>query len=455
MPTTNEINRLNPVDDIINARIISLSETNDQFWSSLNHDRRENVHSFFQYPAMMVPVVTKKLIDIIIESQVGIKSLLDPFVGAGTTLTAGMYHGLDCCGQDINPLAILVSRAKTGPFYYSSLVGRTQELLSVVNSDSSNEIEADFTKINKWFQHEVAIELSKLVRAIRNERFIWARRFYWVALAETVRLSSNDRTSTYKLHIRSADDIERRDISPISLFSNIVARNLEDLGKFKRELENIGWIQHGRYKKDVALNLKDTKEGITQSNGKKYDLLVTSPPYGDNNSTITYGQHSYLPLQWIDLNDIAPEAKQSFLKSTHEIDSRSLGGKRDRHLKKQVDFLKTKSVSLWNTLEILESKPRDRLSRVSAFYTDFIQTLDKIVNSLSLNAYLIWTVGNRHVGGIEIPNHQILTELLSTLDVHLVIDLERNIAQKRMPERNQISKTMQYEKILIFRKTTV
>lgn len=452
MPTVIKTSHLSPVDNTLLSKINKLSEANDQFWSYPNHDRRENVHSFFQYPAMMVPAVTKKIVDLIIDSQPGITNIFDPFVGAGTTLIAAMHHGLNCFGQDVNPLAILISQSKTGPFYCTSLVERTETLLSFAQDDSSDDIEADFLYLDKWFQHDVAMELSKLVRAIRSERFLWARRFYWVTLAETVRLSSNDRTSTYKLHSRISDEIAIRDISPLSMFSNLAKRNVEDLNNFRKELECVGSVRRGRYLGEINLSLRDTKEGIAKSDHQTFDLLVTSPPYGDNTSTITYGQHSYLPLQWINLTDITLEANESYLRTTQEIDRRSLGGKRERNLENQIAALEEESASLLSVLKILEDKPRDRRSRISSFYTDFIQTLDKIIGSMTANAYLVWTIGNRHVGGIEIPNDQILIELLNKRNVILVKELERNISQKRMPERNQISETMKQEKILIFRK---
>ena len=63
-------------------------------------------------------------------------------------------------------------------------------------------------------------------------------------------------------------------------------------------------------------------------NGSLYDVVVTSPPYGNNATTVPYGQYSYLPLQWIDLADIGDDVNAEFLRTTHEIDRRSLGGSR-------------------------------------------------------------------------------------------------------------------------------
>ena len=47
---------------------------------------------------------------------------------------------------------------------------------------------------------------------------------------------------------------------------------------------------------------------VKRANGDSlYDLLVTSPPYGDNRTTVPYGQHAFLPLQWVELSDIGKD----------------------------------------------------------------------------------------------------------------------------------------------------
>lgn len=455
MPHMNRVSHLSNVDDLLRAEIARLTESDEQLWSSPYRDMRESVHAFFQYPAMMIPVVQRRLIEVITNVQDGIKCMLDPFVGAGTTLTAAMYKGLDCYGQDINPLAVLLSRSKTGPFFYDALSRRTLEVIEAARADASQEVAVDFPNLDKWFRRDVAIELSRLKRAILCESQTWARRFMWITLAETIRLTGNDRTSTYKLHIRPADEIASRDLLPIDIFSELILRNLNDLKRFKGDLERAGYVRRGRFTGKVEVVLRDTGEEIIRPDGQVnhvYDLLVTSAPYGDNTSTITYGQHSYLPLQWIDLEDISPEADESFLRTTQEIDRRSLGGSRSRKLSEQIEQLRSKSHSLSSTFDALANKPRDRASRVAAFYLDFVKALDHIVSALAVNAYMIWTVGNRCVGGVEVPNDRILTELLEARNAQLVTQVERRIYQKRMPPRNRISKTMSREKILIFRK---
>ncbi len=445
--------------EVIDQQIIDdidrLTEEHNHFWSSPNHDRSEYLHSFFQYPAMMVPVVQRKLIEIITRNKPSISNVLDPYMGSGTSLVACMENGLDCYGQDINPLAILVAKTRTGPYYITAIKERKAAFFKLFENDTSTKIEADFPGLKKWFKNDVAVELSRIVRAIRKESRPAIRRFYWVILAEVVRLTSNDRTSTFKLHIRKLEDINKRNISPIEVFKDHYQNCIEDLQWYSELLIKSGRISKGAYKGNVTVKLADSKETIFDpaENIDFFDLLVTSPPYGDNKTTVTYGQHSYLPLQWIDLTDIHPLATSDYLKSTSEIDSRGLGGRIKRR-NQQINLaeLFLASVSFEETYRKLVTNSPDKVNKVVSFIGDLYSSIKNIHKSLKADAYQIWTVGNRNVGGMEIPNDRIIKELLESQGAILVKKISREILNRRMAKRNKDAELMSFEDILILRK---
>jgi hypothetical protein len=447
-----ESTKLRQVDEELKEAVEAYS---DQFWESRERDPRQDLHAYFQYPAMMVPGLQRRLIEDICTLQPMVKQVLDPFIGAGTTMTDCMALGLDLAGQDINPLAILICRVKKGPFFQEALTRRVRMTLERARSDKSEQIEADFPGLDKWFEPEIQVELSRIRRAIRLEGQIWARRFMWIALAETIRLTSNSRTSTYKLHIRPNDEIESRQVSAIDVFENTLSDNLDDLVCFKKTLNDAGHLRRGHYTGSLSLHLQDSAVRVVAPprSTQRYDLLVTSPPYGDNTSTVPYGQHSYLPLQWIDLHDIdARASSEDWLRSTYEIDKRSLGGRRRREIEPLAQTLAEKSQSYATTADSLRDEPKDRCARVTTFSYDLDESLDPIVRSLRENAYMIWVVGNRHVGGLEIPTDEILVELLEDRGVTLVTRATRGIVFRRMATRNRISSMMRKEHILVFRK---
>ena len=450
MYTAQESKILQPADEEIIKRLDGYPV---EFWASAKRDPRDDMHAYMQYRAMMVPEIQRELVKVICESQTAIASVLDPFVGTATTMTSCMPLGLNFTGQDINPLAVLISRAKIGPFDNQLLAERLRNVSARIAADTLTGIEANFPNIDKWFQPQIQIELSRIRRAIRNEPRLWVRRFLWVALAETVRLTSNSRTSTYKLHIRPGEEVESRYLSAVDIFRNVASQNLDDLTVFRKTLQEY-LDNNATYTRRLAIHLQDSSEKIFPLNGShQYDLLVTSPPYGDNLSTVTYGQFSYLPLQWIDLTDIDSRAVYGdWLRTTQEIDRRSLGGRRPDDIRAAIAYLSERSTAYRTIIEKLISLPKDRPARVTSFLVDLDNSLDPIVDAMRPNAYLVWIVGNRHVGGEEIPTDKILEELLASRGVALIKRLDRQILYRRMAARNRHASMIRKEYILVFRK---
>jgi hypothetical protein len=399
---------------------------------------------------MMVPSMQRVLLRTLLRLQPGIRELVDPFGGSGTLIVEGMCEGLNVTAYDINPLAILLCRSKSEVFQAATLRRAATSLLAAIAKDKSLKHEATFTNKFKWFSRSAIIELSRVRRAIRNIESPSARRFFWVALAETVRTSSNSRTSTYKLHIRTPEQIDRVP-SAQSTFTRVVLRNLDAHEQFCSSLLTRERLSKPRrYVGRLHVQLHDSR----LPDRRRHDVLISSPPYGDNVTTVPYGQNAYLPLQWIDLDDIEMGLSQSeCLRTTHEIDNRSLGGKRRRgDLTTMYASVLNRSKALHKTVTALAKEPRDRALRVLSFVNDLDMALEAAAASIRPNGYLIWTLGNRRVGNREVPLHRILRELLVAYNCCFVASVERRIPTKRMASRNCVSETIKVERVMILRK---
>ena len=433
---------------MLRQRFDSLTEADKDYWSFKGNSRREYGHGMFQYPAMMVPQVVEAILEQACSVHPDIERVGDPFSGSGTIMTESMMRGLAFSGTDINPLAILLCRVKSGPFFIDALKEKAKELLARIGEDSRRTVEASFPNRDKWFSHEVQIVLSKLRRAISAENALWARRFFWVALAETARATSNSRTSTFKLHIRTQEDIEDRTCEPMATFKKALARNIQHYEEQATKLSESGQLVRGHYQREIAVSLADVRKVKGQAD---LDIIVTSPPYGDNTTTVPYGQYSYLPLQWVDLWDIDRAIDADCLASTHEIDTRSLGGSR-RVTKEEADYIKDRSPAFREYIESLDEQPRDRAIRVTAFFRDLDGCLSPIIEGLRPGGLMVWTLGNRKVGGKRVPLDRILADLLEAHHGTLLCKLTRRISSKRMAPKNNIADTMSSETILVMRK---
>jgi hypothetical protein len=420
-----------------------------EYWSFRGNAKRLHGHAYFQYPAMMVPQMLSALLETIHDVYPEATRIYDPYVGSGTTLIESMMHGFDFTGGDINPLAILLCKTKAQVVDVNRLKLHAERLFECIQADRRKNLEAHFVNRDKWFNRSVSVELSRIRRAIRMEGTLAYRRFFWVAMAETVRLTSNSRTSTYKLHIRSLEDIETREVHAIKTFQNIVTTNLANLTEQHKELQKKALLRDGRYIGNTDIRL----ENVMHLKGRiltKHDVLLTSPPYGDNKTTVPYGQSAYLPLQWIDLNDIDSSIDDSILSSTLEIDARSLGGGLRDALNRGA-AIRGRSTHLATTLEALKGELPDRAQRVAAFCADLDLSLPHILHRMNPGGLMIWTVGNRSVGGLQVPIDKILIELLQSRGAEYVTTLYRTIPTKRMPAKNHTSATMESERILVLR----
>lgn len=433
---------------LLRQRLESLTAADKDYWSFKGNSRREYGHGMFQYPAMMVPQVVEAILKQACSVHPDIERVGDPFAGSGTIMTESMMRGLAFSGTDINPLAVLLCRVKSGPFFIDALKDKAKRLFVRIDEDRRWAVEAYFPYIDKWFGREVQIELSKIRRAIRQEGTLWARRFFWVALAETARATSNSRTSTFKLHIRTQADIKGRSCDPVGTFKKSLARNIKHYEEQSTKLSESGQLVRGHYQGKITVSLAD----IRKVKGKgDLDIVFTSPPYGDNATTVPYGQYSYLPLQWVDLRDIDDDIDDDYLSSTHEIDTRSLGGSR-RVKKEEADHIKDRSPVFRNYIKSLDEQPRDRALRVTAFFRDLDSCLEPILKGLRPGGLMVWTLGNRKVGGKRVPLDRILSDMLRVRDAMLLCKLTRRISSKRMASKNNIADTMSSETILVMRK---
>ena len=433
----------------LNTRLAYLSERDNDYWSFKGNSKREHGHGLFQYPAMMVPQMVRAILDEISTIYTDMECVGDPFMGSGTVMTEVMYRGLDFIGYDINPLAILLCEVKKGPFFSASLEEKVLEIKERLLNDKSWRVEVDFDRRDKWFRKDIQKQLSKIKRCIQKEKSLWARKFFWIALAETVRLTSNSRTTTFKLHTRTIDDIKTRKLDPVSIFITAINRNFIHLSNQTQQLKEDGFIERGFYSGSIDINLKDTCDITDDST--ECDLIFTSPPYGDNSTTVPYGQYSYLPLHWIEHEDIGHEIDFDFTENTNTIDSHSLGGSK-RIAKEVTESLCDRSNTFVNLYNELKSEPDDRIKRVTAFIRDIDKTLTPISNLLAENGLIVWVTGNRNVGGQRVLLDEILMELLEEHNIHLVSKLIRRIPSKRMAAKNSVADTMSMESILVMRK---
>ncbi|MDR3413157.1 MAG: DNA methyltransferase [Formivibrio sp.] len=324
-------------------RLRAASKGTPDYWDF--RDCAEDLASkcLFQYPAMMVPAMQKQVIAAILNVRPEVETIADPFLGSGTILALAMLSGRAFIGQDINPLAILIAKTRAFSLDQTYLAAAVQRVNTFANSDNSICYDIRFFRQTKWFTRGANIGLSRLRRAIRVENDLNARRFLWVCMAETVRLNSNSRTSTYKLHVKPEADRTANAEDVLNSFAGIAENNLKVVADFRASLLKAGLLNEaGQYNQRIQILYGDTTKKFPSHNGVpagQYQVIITSPPYGDNKTTVPYGQAAWLPLQWIDLKDIDDAIPKDAVTGYYDVDNRSLGGTRPRNFSLRQETL--------------------------------------------------------------------------------------------------------------------
>lgn len=393
------------------------------------YKKSSDIHGTILYPAVMVAPMQKDILNKLIANN-NCNTIFDPFHGSGTSLYESMKisNTLKLIGCDINPLANLITKVKLQGVN-DGIYNDINTLKSYLFSDDQTE-EHYFNNINKWFRKDIIKSLSKIRSSIIKINNSQNRLYFWYILSDIVRKYSNTRSSTYKLHIKPTEVINNIIDNSIEDYIYSVVNNVE---MFKNSSNNFTL-----YKSDVLEKIKDFEED-------SFDISITSPPYGENATTVPYGQFSMLSLYWIDSKDLDLEGWE--LDNYSKIDNASLGGK-----KRVPDF---------NDFELELLKPyitqisNSKKQKVINFFDDYFLFLRQLCRVT--NKYIVMTLGNRTVDGINI-NLTDITKKYLECNNFINIDLgKRKIPQKRMPHRisavnNKPVKSINHEYVIIHEK---
>jgi hypothetical protein len=345
-------------------------------------------------------------------------------------MTEAMLRDLSFTGVDINPLAALVCEAKVAIDSGADIEGAAQTVLSSLRGDVYDTIDVEFPGREKWFDCESAVKFSSLRRAISHVKDKGARKVMWTVFAETVRLCSNSRTSTYKLHIRAPGDRVDADRVLLTFETNL----RQSLMRVKEYRELIG--PQRKKRPSVRIICDDARKVSLEWCSTDHQILVTSPPYGDNQTTIPYGQFSYLAMRWIPEGDLPGTAAKQLMANTNALDAVSLGGTVRGAEDKEAAV---RAVSRHFDAFVTEAERKGRkhaIRKVSSFIGDFADVLSHMRSSSPGTAHWVLTTGNRTAAGLAVPFDAICKDLVTELGGKPIASLRRQLPNKRMPSRN-------------------
>ncbi|OJW79373.1 MAG: hypothetical protein BGO69_19470 [Bacteroidetes bacterium 46-16] len=414
-------------------------------WDFTEENTKTLTHGFHMYPAMMIPQVASRLIDSFKSKKSNF--LFDPYCGTGTSLVEANVRGIDAIGTDLNPLARILASAKTTVIEQKTLDLYLKDFydhlfqfrMGFSKNDSIpiiDEIDIPhFSNIDFWFSKSVKQDLAIIKAYIDTLESESVRNFFNVAFSQTIRDCSWTRKNEFKLY--------KMDSEKVKTFKPNVFAHIEQVLKSNR-FALLDFMNQKRQPSISHVYDFNTVSGIPLEivPNRSVNLVVTSPPYGDSQTTVAYGQFSRLANEWLSYSN------------SQAIDRNLMGGKKHEAIER-FDCSRT----LNGQIAEIKARSQKRALEVYSFYKDYYDSIANISRIVKKNGHACYVVSNRCVQGVTLKTDLITKHFFEENGFRHVQTFTRKISSKRMPRKNsptgiagKASTLMNKEYIVIMKK---
>jgi len=291
------------------------------YWLDSPNGRHEYTHQLFRFPAKFHPPVVRWAL-----GNYGRRGsvVLDPFTGSGTVQVEALSRGISSVGIDIDPVACLITQAKTTPLNPKSLQRALDGIKSILSpfakshldrevrpgSDiSEKRFEKELTEvtippipnITHWFRRYVIIDLARILEAIEQAELNESeRRFFRACVAAIIRRVSNaDPDPVSGLEVTSIQ-VERNATRKIKVFDEFLAKTqqaIQGMDRLWTACRKNKPVAVAHVIQASAFELTDLLDSVPLAQ-EGFPLVITSPPYC---RAVEYSRRHQLEMYWLGL----------------------------------------------------------------------------------------------------------------------------------------------------------
>lgn len=344
---------------------------------------------FNRYPARSISLVPRQLLYAYQKEHGHTGSVLDPFMGSGTTGIEGMLAGFSIVGTEIDPFARLVAEVSTTVFTSAELHelrGLQQEILQLFCSTTNLLAPLpSLHNITYWFTEKNLTDLLKLKASIGaicqpNSK---AYNFFQLVLADIIRPCSKAERQTLKPYISKK---YAKVPAPVKeTYQKSFDSYLQAVREFSQATQQFNSTFYWAGNNAIDFQLTN-----------KVDIAITSPPYLN---ALDYTRCIKMESAW------AGCADDLLIKS---VKNNQIGDETRKAGNNTPDNLLT-IINEYVT-KIGESDPR-RASVTIQYFADMSRNLNCVYESLRTDGEYHLIVGNSMIRGIEVPTHEILAKI--------------------------------------------
>jgi len=371
---------ISSADDVPRLCLPGLTE--NRYWST-SREGELKLHRIHAYPAKFPAFIPTKALHFAESEGTKVRRVADIFCGCGTVAYEARRSAIDFWGCDINPVATLIARTKSGTFEAGRIAQYHKEIRSIRSrvSSRSNLDETAIERLNYWYTPKQFQKLSKLLNAI--DRSVPAksryRQFFHCAFSNILKASSRWLTKSIKPQV-----------DPFKVFADPLDAFDKQVAMMTLAFEQAASKQIGRTEILTAniLEIDDVPQNI--------DLLITSPPYV---TSYEYADLHQLSSLWLGYaSDYRDLRKGSIGSSQYELNF-------NREIKR---------LNAVGSRVVFGLFDRDReIARSTAKYFLDMQAVSRRCHRLlARDGLAFFVIGNTEYRGIHIDNAAHLTESL-------------------------------------------
>jgi DNA modification methylase len=359
-------------------------------------------HGYHRYPAKFLPNVVKKIIEDFTQPT---DLIADFFAGCGTTLVEAKVHGRPSIGVDINPVAELITKAKTSPIKPEKLQNSFQALVNTFddfNPTSFSELKLH-DRIDYWFFPRHKRKIAFIYNKILLLKHKPLRIFFLVSLSHILKNCSKWLQTGTKPQI----DPEKKPSDPFAAFKTHTKQMIKKNNDFYYQLKKDNRLQIA-----CEIRLEDARKTSLLSDS--VGAIITSPPYV---TSYEYADIHQLTAYWYDYITDLQEFRKGFIGSFFSFNQDT-----------EID-------STLGQLAVNELLKKDtRTAReVANYFKDMQVVLSEMHRVLKTGGHVCLVIGNTTFLGIKIKSAEIFAEILKLLGFTFVDIIKRSIPYKLIP----------------------
>lgn len=352
-----------------------------------------NLHWIHSYPAKFPSSIPAQLID-----KLAIKGdiILDPFCWSWTTLLEWVIRGYKVIWNDINHIALLISKVKTN-FYDNKDILFINTFIDKLKQNFLERKEYNyilFDWIDHWFQKNVQYELNLIIQMINEYNIEVKIKDYLKLIVSKIIIDVSNQESDTRYASKNKDI---KDWYTINIF-------------IKKTIDNFQYLLKDESKYWKADILSEDSKLLSSIGDNSVDLIITSPPYANTYDYYLYHKHR---MNWLG-----------------------------------YDYKFSQNTEIWSRREYSSLK-KDKQKWFNDI-KDFIEAFYRVLKINKHMCIIIWdSVINKELIDISVIVKDICKNLKLELVLHDYVSLKSNSRKFNHKFRSEKDKN---EHILIFKK---